>query len=113
MSVKLLREATVQSVTIAAGAATSSAFVVDGFAIGMVHLPSTFDGTAITFTVCATAGGTYVPYEGSDGSAVSITTSASNAFALPEGLFGTRYAKLVSGSNQADTDTVITITTKG
>ena len=109
----LRRPASTQTATIASGAATSSAFTIDGFAIGMVYLPSTFDGTTVTFTVCPTLGGTYLPYEGVDGNAVTITTSASAAFALPEGIFGAPYMKVVAGSNQTTTDTIVTVTLKG
>lgn len=91
----------------------SSAICLDGFAIGMVYVPSTFDGTAITFSVCDTIDGTYQPYEGADGNAVSVTTNASSAFALPEGLFGAPYCKLVMGSAQTTTNTVFTLTMRG
>jgi hypothetical protein len=110
---QLYRATSTQTATVAVGATTSARIVLDGFAIGMVHLPANFDGTTVTFTVCATEDGTYLPYEGSDGNAVSITTNASSAFALPEGIFGAPYMKFVCGSAQADTITTITVTLKG
>jgi hypothetical protein len=110
---QLNRVATVTSATVAVDATTSARVVLDGFAIGMVYLPSTFDGTTITFTVCDTEDGTYLPYEGTDGNAVSITTNASSAFALPEGLFGAPYMKFVCGSNQTTTATIIRLSLKG
>lgn len=111
--VQLNRPASVQSVTIASGGTTSGVITLEGFAMGMVMLPSTFDGTTVTFTVCDTYGGTYVPYTGTDGNAVSITTAASKAFALPEGLFAAKYIKMVGGSTQTTTDTVFTVMLKG
>jgi hypothetical protein len=112
-TVKLRRMASDQTATIAVDGTTSSVIVLDGFAIGMVFLPSTFDGTTVTFTCCATYGGTYVPYEDASSALVTITTAASQCFALPEGLFGAPYCKLVAGSTQTTTSTVATVTLKG
>jgi hypothetical protein len=110
---QLDRVITPTTATVAVDAATSSRVVLDGFAIGMVYLPSTFDGTTVTFTVCDTEDGTYLAYEAADGTAVTITTNASSAFALPEGLFGAAYMKFVCGSTQTTTSTVIRLTLKG
>jgi len=87
--------------------------VTDGYAMGMVFLPATFDGTTVTFTCCDTYGGTYVPLEDSSSAAVTITTAASQCFALPEALFGAPYCKIVAGSSQTTTDTVFTVSLKG
>lgn len=87
--------------------------VLDGFALGMVFLPSTFDGTTITFTCCDTYGGTYVVLEDASSNAVTITTAASQCFALPESLFGAPYCKVVAGSTQTTTDTVFAVSLKG
>jgi hypothetical protein len=110
---QLNRVATLVSTTVPVDTATSARVCIDGFAIGMVYLPSTFDGTTVTFTVCDTEDGTYLAYEAADGTAVTITTNASSAFALPEGLFGAAYMKFVCGSNQTTTSTVIRLTLKG
>jgi hypothetical protein len=110
---QLNRVASLQTATVAVDAATSESVCIDGYAIGMVYLPSTFDGTTVTFTVCDTEDGTYLAYEAADGTAVTITTNASSAFALPEGLFGAPYMKLVCGSTQTTTATLIRVSLKG
>lgn len=81
--------------------------------MGMVHLPAEFDGTALTFTVSPTYGGTYVALEDSSGAAVTLTVEAGKAYALPEALFGAPYCKLVSGTSQTTSDTVIPVTLRG
>ena len=79
----------------------------------MLYLPSTWDGTSLTFQVCDTSGGTYIGYEAADGSAVTLTVEASKAYSIPEGVFGAKYMKITSGSNQTTTDTIVTATFKG
>jgi hypothetical protein len=113
LSLKLNRKSHYQEATIAVGATASDVVVLDGFAMGMIHLPATWEGTTCTFTVAPTYGGTYVALEDSAGNAVSLTVDLSKAYALPEALFGAPYAKLVSGSTQTTTDTVIPVTLRG
>ena len=113
MSLKLNRANSTGSVTIAVGATTSNEIVLDGYAMGMVHLPAEWEGTTLTFMVSPTKSGTYVALEDSAGNAVSLTVEASKAYALPEALFGAPYAKLVAGSTQTTTDTVIPVTLRG
>lgn len=113
MSLKLNRANNTATVTIASGATESGALTLDGYAMGMVFLPSTFDGTSVTFICCATKGGTYVPLEDASSNAVTITTAASQCFALPDALFGAPYCKLVAGSTQTTTDTMIVVTLRG
>lgn len=110
MLVKLNRKSSVQSVTIADSGTTSGVVTLDGFAMGMVMLPSTFDGTSLQFTVCDTYGGTYVGLEDSAGNAVALVVEASKAYALPESLFGAPYAKLVASSQTGAS--IITVTLK-
>ena len=61
-------------------------------------LPGTWTGTALTFEVTNTTGGTYVPlYDGVSGSAVSVTVAQSRAYSiLPSTFAGWRYVKIVS-----------------
>lgn len=113
MSLKLNRANSTATVTIASGATESGVLTLDGYAMGMIHLPSTYDGTALTFLVSPTYGGTYVALEDSSGAAVSLTVEASKAYALPEALFGAPYCKLVSGTSQTTSDTVIPVTLRG
>lgn len=91
MALKLNRASNTQTVTVAAGAATSSVITLDGFAMGMIHLPSTYDSIAITFTVCDTIDGTYQTLEDSAGNAVALVVEASKSYALPEALFGSPF----------------------
>ena len=91
---------------------TSGVITVDGYSYGGFILPATFDGTAMTFTVCDTYGGTYVALEDSSGNAISLTVEASKAYAFPPELFAFPYAKMVSGTNQSTTDTVIAVSLK-
>jgi hypothetical protein len=113
LSLKLNRKSHYQEATIAVGGTASDEVVLDGYAIGMVHMPSTLEGTALTFTVAPVSGGTFVALEDSSGNAVSLTVEASKAYALPEAIFGAPYAKLVMGSTQTTTDTVIPVTLRG
>lgn len=114
MALKLNRASSApKTLTIAVGATDSDVLVLDGFAMGMVFLPSTFDGTTVTFKCCDTYGGTYVVLEDSSGNVVTVTTAASQCFALPEAVFGAPFGKLVAGSAQTDTDTLIKVTMRG
>jgi hypothetical protein len=106
---QLVRSSQTQQITIASGGATSGAMVLDGYAFGGFILPATFDGTAMTFTVCDTFAGTYVALEDATGAAISLTVEASKAYALPADLFAFPFAKLVAGTNQSTTDTVIPV----
>jgi hypothetical protein len=110
LALKLNRESKTQYATIAVGATESDALTLTGFAMGMIHMPSTLEGTALTFTVSDTKTGTYAAPELSDGNAISLTVEASKSYAIPEALFGAPYAKLVMGSSQTTTDTVIPVT---
>jgi hypothetical protein len=113
LALKLNRASNTQTVTIAVGGTASDALVLDGYAMGMIHLPSTLEGTALTFTVCPTFGGSYQAVEDSSGNAISLTVEASKSYAIPEALFGAPFAKLVMGSTQTTTDTVIPVTMRG
>lgn len=93
--------------TIAVSGTTSGTIDCDGDTLCGVFLPSTFDGTALSFTVCDTAGGTYVPLH-SDGAALSLTVAASTYVALDPSVFaGVRHVKFVA-SAQSTTDTILT-----
>jgi hypothetical protein len=113
LSLKLNRKSHYQEATIAVGGTASSVVTLDGFAMGMIHMPSTLEGTALTFTVAPTYGGTYVAPEDSSGNAIAVTVEASKAYAIPEALFGAPFLKLVMGTTQTTTDTVIPVTLRG
>lgn len=109
MSLKLNRRGEPGTVSVAASGTTSGAFVVDGYSFGGVQCPAALTSTTMTYTVCDTYGGTYVPLTDSTGTSISQTVAASKAFALPPEIFAFNYAKLVCGSSEgAARDFVIT-----
>src|SRR4051812_42998184 len=99
--------------TIASGATLSGAVDLSGCTLVGLFIPATFDGTTLTITACDTKGGTYVSVQQdhTSASAYTITTAASRYVPLdnldiPAGL---QFIKLVAGSSQTTTDTVITL----
>lgn len=103
-----------QDVTVASGQTTSAEIDLVGTQLVGIYTPSTFDGTTITLTASPTAGGTFVAVQDGNGNAFTITTTASrfapvNNLAITAGL---RYIKLVCGTSQSTTDTVLTIATR-
>lgn len=98
----------IKSATIASGAATSGAVDCGDRRLCGVFLPSTLDGTVLTFTACDTLAGTYLSVRNLAGAAVSITVAASMYVPLDPDIFdGLRFIKLTMGTNQSTTDTVI------
>ena len=99
--------------TIAVSGTTSNALDIKNWTpVGMV-LPSSFDGTTITFTASDSEGGTYVPVYDKTGTQISYTVAASRAIKIvPEDLAGFEFIKLVAGSSQTTTDTEITLVLK-
>lgn len=101
------------TVTIASGAASSGAIDLHGGVLYGFFLPAEFDGTALTFTAASALDGTFVAVKDSGGSAISFTVAASGYYGLKADqravLKGCRFLKLVSGTNQTTTDTVITL----
>ena len=100
------------STTIANGATESSAVELRQFAGGGYSLPSSYDGTAITFKVCDDESGTYQALYDQYGNQVSVVTAASRSFALPSELFGWPWFKFVAGTSQTG-DTTITVVLAG
>jgi hypothetical protein len=95
------------TVTITSGQATSAELDCGDETLVGVILPSTFDGTALTFSVSATSGGTYYSLC-SGGAALSITVAASQYVALDPSIFaGVRFVKFTSGTAQSGTDTIL------
>lgn len=108
--VELVRQSYLTTVTVAAGTGTSSAFRLDGYAMGHIHFPATYDSTSLTFTVSTTESGTYQTLEDSAGNAVTLVVEASKSYALPEAIFGSPWAKLVGGTNEGGAGSSIPIT---
>lgn len=82
--------------------------------VGIV-VPSTFDGTTITFQV-SHDDVTYQALYDDGGTAVSVTTAASRSVGMTaakaEALAPWRYIKLVAGTVQTTTDTELLVVTK-
>jgi hypothetical protein len=75
-----------------------------GYALGEltlvgVRLPSTFDGTTLTFTCSDTLGGTYDPLISDDGTTYTVTCAASKYVAIDYTKFvGVLFVKPVAGA---------------
>jgi hypothetical protein len=99
--------------TIAVSGTTSGAVDLSGCTLVGLFIPATFDGTTLTITASSTPGGTYVSVQQdhTSASAYTITTAASRFVPL-DNLYiplGLEFIKLVAGSTQTTTDTVITL----
>jgi hypothetical protein len=101
----------VHNVTITSGGATSAASQdIGNMTLLGVRTPATYDGTTMTFTCCDTAGGTYDTVYRDDGTAYTVTLAASRYTAVDYTKFlGARFLRVVAGTNQATTDTIVTL----
>jgi hypothetical protein len=67
--------------------------------------PAVFASTAVTFSVCDTKDGTYVPLKDSSGSAISFTVSTSGYYGFKNDQIsafqGVKFLKAVGGSSEA------------
>ena len=94
------------SVDIANGATTSGAIDLANNTLIGILFPTSFTGTAVTFTVSDSLGGTYVPLYNASG-AVSYTIAQARFYALnPADFYGVRFLKVVSGSTEGGARTV-------
>lgn len=92
--------------TVTVAGTTSAAVDLAGFRnLGLI-VPSTFDGTTITFTVSDTLAGTYVALYDITNTQVGMTIAASRAYDLPGELCVWRFLRIVCGTAQATTNTV-------
>jgi len=102
-----------QTANIASGGTTSQALRLGGKMVVGLIMPAAFTGVAITFTVCDTVGGSYVPCYDSDNNAVSVTVAASRAYGLSgaeaDALAPFPYVKLVSGSAEGAARAVLVL----
>ena len=103
----------VQTATIASGATESEEVDARGASGGGYALPSTFDGTTITFKVAKVSGGTFQALYDQFGNQVSATVAASRSYQLPAELFGWPVFKFVAGTSQSTTDTDIDVVLAG
>ena len=112
MSYNLKNYPKVVTATIASGGTTSEEINLADFTLNGIFLPSTFDGTTITFTASPESGGTFVAVEDAAGSTYTLTTSGASKYIPITNLAifsGLQYIKVVSGTSQSTTDTVLTL----
>lgn len=99
------------SFTIAATETTSNAVDLRAGTLVALEIPSTFDGTTLTFQAAEVvdgAAGTYYAIYDAEGNQLTVTTAASRRVNFsPTDFLGIKYMKLVSGSAQATTSTII------
>jgi hypothetical protein len=104
--------------TIAVDTATSGEVDLGGTMLVGVFLPATFDGTTLKISAASASGGTFVTVETGAGTPADVTLTASAhskfvplAAADRDIVRGLRFIKLVAGSTQTTTSTVITFAT--
>jgi hypothetical protein len=96
------------NLTIANGAAVSTAFNTSDFIGGIVIIPTSWTDANMGFKVCDTEGGTFVALKDDDGAPVqiaAITTDAPFAYKIPNEIFPAMWVKLWSKSTTAATVT--------
>lgn len=99
--------------TILSGQQESSVIQCGGFVLCGVKIPAAFTGTTLTFEMCDTVGGTYVPVNGVDGSAISYTVAQGNYYAIdPKDFQGINFLKIKSGSAEG-ADRALVVSMKG
>lgn len=87
----------VQTATIAASGTVSDVISNRGGTVTGFILPAAFTGTAMSFQVCDSAGGTFVALN-DDSGAVSLTVAQGKAYVCPAELAPFPVFKFVSGS---------------
>jgi len=95
--------------TIAAAGTKTGSIGFGSFTRGIFILPAGYEGTGITFEV-SVDNDTFVPLN-NDSGAVPLVVAASKGYALPTGLAGALYFKIVAGTTQA-ADRVIQLSLK-
>lgn len=95
------------SVGIANGQTVSEAINCGGMALTGIKFPAAFTGTAVTFQMCDTIDGTYVPVYNAAG-AVSYTIAQGRYYAIdPKDFQGIKFLKIVSGSAEGAGRTLV------
>lgn len=94
---------------IASSGTKSAAIDLKGMALNGVKLPATFTGTAISFEMCDTADGTYVPVKSTtSGTTLSYTVAQATYAAIdPTPFQGIRYLKIVSNATEGAERTLL------
>jgi hypothetical protein len=97
-----IRSSSVVAVTIPNGAALSQAISMHDYASGMIIMPAAWTAAALSFKVCDSQGGTFVPLKVAAGTVCELTVAANVAFALPADLASVAYFKLWSETGSSD-----------
>lgn len=102
-------------VTIATDDDLTPAIDITGASFGGLLIPDTVNGTSLSFTVAATASGTFYPLKDSTNASIALTITSATAAAvpLPPELFAFNYFKIVCATAQTTTDTQFVVTLKG
>lgn len=102
-----VKEQSVRTVTIANGASQSGAISLGAYRLGGIIMPAAWTTAAITFLVCDTVDGTFVPLHDDVGTEVTIAAAAvaaSRAIAIDElagSLAQWEWVRLRSGTTSA------------
>jgi len=98
------RETTVTA-SVAISGTTTPAIDTAGYRYFALIIPSTLDGTVISFTGCDTSGGTYQAIYDIYNNPVQMTVAASRSYDLPGELSAWRFIKIVCATTQTTTTT--------
>lgn len=90
----------VTTLTIANGQTVSSAMGTRGYTMFGVMLPAAFTGTAISYQVCDTLGGSYQAVYNSAGSLISITVAQGRSYMIPDDIKAWPFFKIVSNASE-------------
>lgn len=96
-----------EALTIASSGTTTAYINAQDVAIFGIILPAAFTSTTISFTVSNLPQGTYVALYDETGVLVSVPVVAGRAYALPPALAAFPFFKIVSGSAEAATRSII------
>lgn len=96
-------------IDVSENATTSNAVNLGNHTLTRIDTPAALTGTTITFQVCSTLGGTYVPLENGTGTSLSKTVSASKGISITpqEAASIGQFFKIVSGSTESADRTFI------
>lgn len=96
-----------QSVSIANGAQSSAAINCGGMVLVGIMFPAAFTGTAITFEMCDTIDGTYVPMYNAAG-VMTYTIAQGRYIAVNRvDFYGVNFLKIKSGSAEGAIRTLV------
>lgn len=98
-----------QDAIIAASGTKTGVINCNGMALCGIKLPASFTGTALTFEMCDTAAGTFVPVKNTaSGTALSYTVAQGTYCAIdPKDFAGIQFLKIVSGSTEGSARTLV------